>query len=166
MKKAFHQTLIQSSPFRETTSQLPRQTSTSVEWVQSFEASPTSFGLITFDGYDEMIPAGTLLPARKKISLEGSIYDFFDKETFTVAYRHSPRDAHREIGSVSLTGIRKARAKETKLDAWIEVDSTLKGVFHARDPHTGSEASVAFEARVEPANGECSVVKFDRCGQS
>ena len=122
--------------------------------MQSYEASPTSFGLITFDGYDEMIPAGTPLPTRKKISLEGSIYDYFDEETFTVAYRYSPRDAQVEVGRATLTNIRKARAKETKLDAWMEIDRTLKGLFHVRDPFTRSEASVTFDARVEPANGK------------
>jgi hypothetical protein len=99
-----------------------------------------------------MVPTGNPLPTRKMISLEGSIFDYFDEETFTVAYRHSPRDAHVVIGRVILSNIRKARANETKLNAWIEIDSTLKGRFHVRDPHTQSEASLAFDANVEPAS--------------
>lgn len=95
-----------------------------------------------------MIPTGTSLPARKKISLEGSIFDYFDEETFTLAYRRSPRHAHVKIDTLILKNIRKALAKETKLIAWMEVDKTLKGSFYVRDSYTRSRALLAFDARV------------------
>jgi hypothetical protein len=83
--------------------------------------SPTLFGLTTFAGYDEIRPVEAPLPAHKKIFLEESIFDYFDEETFTVAYRYTPRDAHVEIDTVTLTNIRKSRAKETKIHARMEM---------------------------------------------
>ena len=39
-----------------------------------------------------MIQPGEPLPTRKRMTLEGSIFDYYDHDTFAVSYRHTPRD--------------------------------------------------------------------------
>jgi hypothetical protein len=95
-----------------------------------------------------MLPAGRRLPAKKKVTLEGTTFDHTQTGISKVVCRYSPLDVHVEIASVTLTKICKALAKDTIKQATMEIDSTLNGYFHVRDPFTGSEASIEFDARV------------------
>lgn len=100
-------------------------------------------------GFEEIISAGAPLPCRKKTTLH-TIFDYIDKDTFTVAYRHSPRDAFEELNHLTLQNMRKGQANDAKLYATMTIDRTLTGLLHIRDPHTRSEASITFDARVPP----------------
>ncbi len=124
--------------------------STSLAWVQVHDATPTSYGLRTWSGYEEMIRPGQALPTKERMTLEGSIFHYYDRDTFTVCYRRSPQDQEIEITAVELTNIWIATAKETIIYAVMEIDKTLRGSLSVRDPHTKSAASIVFNAAVTP----------------
>ena len=126
----------------------PTSTSTSLAWVQVHDASPASYGLHTWSGYEEMIQLGEPLPTRKRMTLEGSVFDYYDHDTFAVSYRHSPRDSPVGIKTVDLVNMRKAKAKQTITHAIMEIDKTLNGRLSVGDPYTKSEASITFDAGV------------------
>lgn len=126
----------------------PTSTSTSLAWVQVHDASPASYGLQTWSGYEEMVRVGEPLPTRKRMTLEGSVFDYYDHDTFAVAYRCSPRDAPVGIKTLDLVNMRKAKAKQTITHAIMEIDKTLTGRLSVEDPYTKSEASITFDAGV------------------
>lgn len=69
---------------------------------------------------------------------------------FQVVYRHSALHPHVDIASITLPNIRQALAKDVTIHATMEIDESLNGRFHVRDPFTESEASMEFDARVPP----------------
>jgi hypothetical protein len=100
-----------------------------------------------------MLLRGAQLPARKEMTLHG-IFDHIQTSVFQVVYRHSPLHTHTEIASVTLPNIRRALAKDTVIHATMEIDNSLNGRFHVRDPFTKSEAWTEFDARVPPEHGQ------------
>lgn len=128
---------------------LSRTASKSLSWVQSFESSPVAFGLITFDGFDEIIPVKAALPTRVQFLLQGTFVDYFHTAPITLAYRGTPRDAYVQVGSATLHGIRKALARDTILRAEVSVDRALNGHLTCWDPFTKSEASLTFNMQLQ-----------------
>lgn len=113
------------------------------------DRSPAAFGLVSYMGFDEMIPADAPLPYCKKSTLR-TVFDYVESDNFAVAYRYCPRDAFQEIGRITLTNIHRGEAKDVKLYARMTIDRTLTGLLHIRDPYTRSEVSLTFDARVPP----------------
>jgi hypothetical protein len=114
---------------------------------------PATFGLILWSGFEEMLLKGAQLPAKKEMALHG-VFDSVRTGVFQVVYRHSPLHTHMEIASVTLPNIRRALAKDTLIHATMEIDNSLNGRFHVRDPFTKSEAWTEFDARVPPEHGQ------------
>lgn len=117
--------------------------------LQVHTIAPASFGLVSYMGFEEMIPAGAPLLCCKRSTLR-TIFDHIDSDIFTVAYQHTPRHPFQEIQRVTLKNIRKGQAKDVKLFATMTIDRTLTGFLHLRDPYTKSEVSITFDARVPP----------------
>jgi hypothetical protein len=83
------------------------------------------------------IPAGTLLPAKKTVTLE-TIEANIHRGDFCVPYRHIPRDVVIDILRVPLENLRSAEKKKTNVKITLEVDKTLAGTFAAWDTYTRS----------------------------
>jgi hypothetical protein len=94
-----------------------------------------------------MIPAGTLLPAKKTATLE-NLEANIHRGDFSVQYRQTPRDVPVDIISVPLENLRRAEKRKTNVKVILEVDKTLVGTFTAWDTYTRSRISVGFDAGV------------------
>lgn len=119
----------------------------SVAWRHIYDQFPSSFGISDFWGFKSMVPAGTLLPAKKTATLE-NLEANIHRGDFSVQCRHTPRDAPVDIISVPLENLRRAEKRKTNVKIMLEVDKTLLGTFTAWDTYTRSRIWVGLDAGV------------------
>ena len=120
---------------------------TSLAWVQLHDQSPTSYGIFTAKGYDELIPSSTPLPHSETQTFQ-TVFDYMDRATFEICHRESMLDVPVEITTVELVNIRVAKKGESKVKATITLDKDLIGNFTVQDTFTKSKASTVFDGRV------------------
>ena len=119
---------------------------TSLSWVQLHDESPTSYGILTWMGYHELIAHKTPLPYEKTNVFE-SVLDYFDHDTFTVCYRHSARDAPSNLATFELSGLHVAKRGRSKIRTTLRIGKELLGFFAVEDTFTKSKKSVTFDAK-------------------
>lgn len=120
---------------------------TSLAWVQLHDQSPTSYGIFTAKGYDELIPSGAPLPHSETQTFQ-TIIDHMDRATFEICHRKSMLDVPVEITTVELVGIHVAKKGESKVKATMTLDQNLIGNFTVQDTFTKSKASTVFDGGV------------------
>lgn len=91
-----------------------------------------------------MIPQGTRLPAKKKITMSNTVpnADFCD---FKIQFRHSARDVPVDIIEAQLENLWRAERGKTKMKITMEMDKSLVGTFTAEDVVTKSHVLVEFD---------------------
>lgn len=119
---------------------------TSLSWVQLHDQSPTSYSILTWTGYHELVAHETPLPHEKTEVFE-SVLDYFDHDTFTVCYRHSARDVPSNLATFELSGLRVAKKGIPKIKTTLRIGKDLLGFFAVEDIFTKSKKSVTFDAK-------------------
>jgi hypothetical protein len=116
----------------------------SLAWRPIYDRSPTSFGISDFWGFLPMIPQGTRLPAKKKITMSNTVPNA-DFDDFKIQFRHSARDVPVDIIVARLENLWPAESGKTKMKITMEMDKSLLGTFTAEDLVTKSHISVEFD---------------------
>jgi hypothetical protein len=117
---------------------------TALAWVQLHDETPASFGINTWGGYLEMIPAKVPLPYKKTTKLVNAL-DSCHHMPFSILYRHSMLDLPVKLHGLDLAGIRVAKKEGTEMKATMTMAKNLIGSLSVYDTYTRSAASVVFD---------------------
>jgi len=96
----------------------------SLAWRHIYDHSPTSFGISDYWGFLPIIPQGTRLPTKKKITTSNTVPNA-DFDDFKIQFRHSARDIPIDIIVARLENLWQAERGKTKMKITMEIDKSL-----------------------------------------
>lgn len=122
--------------------------SKSLRSTSGFDTSPASFGVWAWKGYDAFILPGTRLPCRQTAIFE-SEFDDVEGDVLRICFCPPLKGDFKVIAELLVSGIRKAKKKDTGMTLIMDLDEDLTGNLTAR-----------FTPREDTIKGEVSI-KFD-----
>ncbi|KAK4163076.1 hypothetical protein QBC43DRAFT_240000 [Cladorrhinum sp. PSN259] len=124
--------------------------------IPTYDISPVSIGINSWDGYVQIVAPSTRLPCSRSVMLR-SKFDYIGEDRMQLCgYLSGPR-IRVDLVMLSIWGIRKEKKEKTKLKATVTLRNDLSGTFTAhftRYDGKSAEASVDFYAEEILSKGD------------
>lgn len=124
--------------------------SNSLRPTSRFDTSPVSFGILAWKGYDPFILPGTRLPCRETAIFE-SEFDYVEDDVLRVCFCPPLKEGFKVIAELPVSGIRKAKKKDTRMTLVMDLNkdltASLTARFTPREKTIKGEAFTNFDGR-------------------